>query len=581
MLPSLPRTLAALLGLLPLASALAADPSPTASPAAAPAADMIRTPPAPATPRINGPRVYGARPGHPFFYHLPVTGERPMKYAATGLPAGLTLDPETGNVSGTTTAPGAHPVAFTATNARGTSQATISIVIGDTIALTPPLGWNSWNHFHRTVSTENVRAAADAMVSSGLIDHGWTYINIDDCWQAGRDAEGNIQGNEKFPDLKALGDYIHGKGLKYGIYSSPGLKTCAGFTASYQHEDQDARSYAAWGVDYVKYDLCSYRDILQDRVRDQTAALLPADQQPTFTALSKEQQELQHNHKRNPEQDARFKEVKAELGKLTAPLDPAKLKAINVAENQLPYRVFNESLRKVPRDIVYSFCQYGDAASWEWAPSLGANSWRTTGDIAANWKSMTNIGFSQDPRGPYAGPGHWNDPDMLEIGNRLGRPGHEGLSPDEGYTHMTLWCMLASPLLIGCDMSQMDPLTVSMFSNDEVLAINQDALGKQGRRLKVDGTSEVWVKPLASGSLAVALFNRGDATVDVSVSWDELKPLYVQAQVDHAKGLPGLPNVRDLWRQKDLHPGRGEIRVPVASHSAELVRIKSTVIPLN
>ncbi len=204
-----------------------------------------------------------------------------------------------------------------------------------------------------------------------------------------------------------------------------------------------------------------------------------------------------------------MQEINTQKGQLTAPLDPEKLKAMLMEEQQTPYRVFGQSLAKVPRDIVYSFCQYGIQDVWNWGASLGGNSWRTTGDIQANWRSMSGIGFRQDRLAPFAGPGHWNDPDMLEIGNK-------GLNPDECYTHMTLWCMLSSPLLIGCDMSQMDPLTVSLFSNDEVLAVNQDALGKQGRRLKAEGTSEVWIKPLADGTAAVALFNRGEQAAEMS-----------------------------------------------------------------
>ena len=464
-----------------------------------------------------------------------------------------------------------HSVEFTATSAHGADKAVIKIVLGDTLCLTPPMGYNSWNHFAGRVSTDNMRAAADAMAASGLIDHGWSYVNIDDCWQGQRDADGNIQGNEKFPDLKALGDYIHGKGLKFGIYSSPGPKTCAGFLASYQHEDQDAQTYAKWGVDYVKYDLCSYGSILRERLHQRTAALLPPDQVPAYDALTKERSDLQNTHPRSPGQEARLKEVNTELGTLLSPFD-ATLKAYGVEEEQAPYRVFGQSLTKVPRDIVYSFCQYGHANSWEWAADLGGNCWRTTGDIQANWKSMTNIGFNQDKLAPFAKPGHWNDPDMLEIGN-------QGLTPDECYTHMTLWCMLSAPLLIGCDMSQMDPLTVSMFSNDEVLAVNQDALGKQGHRLKAEGTSEVWVKPLADGSLAVALFNRGEQPAEVSVSWEELGP----AEPSEMQIKSVLPEVRDLWRQKTLpfpsFDPETKIKMVVAAHGAELVSVGATAHP--
>ncbi len=563
------RTLAALLGFFPVA-ALAADPAPADNPAAA--SMEIRTPPAPAAPRINGPRVYGARPGHPFFYHLPVTGERPVAFAATGLPAGLTLDPATGNITGTVAGAGESNVEFTATNARGTDKAILKFVIGDTICLTPPLGWNSWNHFANRVSETDVRGAADAMVSSGLIEHGWTYVNIDDCWQAGRDAGGNIQGNPKFPDLKGLGDYVHSKGLKYGIYSSPGPKTCAGFTASYQHEDQDARTYADWGVDYVKYDLCSYSNIIREHVHQRTAALLSTEQQSRYEALTKERETLQGNRQRSPDENARLKDVSAEIGQMLLTLDPAKLKAIKLDEEQIPYRVFQQSLAKVPRDIVYSFCQYGNANSWAWAPGFGANSWRTTGDIQANWRSMTDIGFRQDQLAPFAGPGHWNDPDMLEVGNK-------GLTPDECYTHMTLWCLLSSPLLIGCDMSQMDPLTVSMFSNDEALAVDQDALGKQGRRLlvsnngeiptlKAEGNWEIWGKALEGGPLAIALFNRGEQPVEIHASWDDL--LRTTGQTEMADKLLG---VRDLWRQKNLSYHKEGLRMVVAPHSAELLQI--------
>ena len=537
---------------LPFTRVSAADP---AAPAPAAATDsFIRTPPAPAEPRINGPRVYGERPARPFFYHLPATGERPITFAATGLPAGLTLDPATGNVTGAATEPGRHAVAFTATNARGKATATVEFVIGDTIALTPPMGFNTWNHFARNISDAKIRAAADAMVSSGLSDHGWTYVNIDDCWQGERDAEGNIHGNEKFPDLKALGDYIHSKGLKFGIYSSPGPKTCAGFNASYEHEDQDARSYAAWGVDYVKYDLCSYGAMIAEHTRRFVTEQIP-DHAAEYGAAEKERDALRHvaGKDRTPEQAARLKALDEQIKTLEAAVGPEKRRQFNLAEQQAPYRVYGQSLAKVPRDIFYSFCQYGNAEVWKWGASLGGNSWRTTGDIQANWKSMSNIGFKQNDLAEYAGPGHWNDPDMLEIGNK-------GLSPDECYTHMTLWSLLASPLLIGCDMTTMDPFTVSLFSNDEVLAVNQDALGKQGYRLRQDGEQEVWVKLLADGSVAVAMFNRGDGPAQIGVKWGELK-------------LSGKPRVRDLWRQKDLPEMAEGITLPVAAHGAELLCI--------
>ncbi len=547
----------AVLSVLSPLAAFAADPTPTPE---------IRTPPTPPTPRINGPRVYGARPTHPFFYHLPVTGERPVTFAAKGLPAGLTLDPATGNVTGAATERGAHPVEFTATNARGSDKATVNLVIGDTICLTPPLGWNSWNHFANRVTEKDVRDAADAMVNSGLIDHGWTYVNIDDCWQGERDAEGNIHGNAKFPDMKALADYIHAKGLKFGVYSSPGPKTCAGFAGSYGHEDQDARTYADWGVDYVKYDLCSYGGVIPGRVRERTAALLPEDKRAAYADLNKRRDELQRIKQRGAEQDAMLKDIGKEIHDLLLPLDSARLTAFAFEEQQTPYRVFGQSLAKVPRDIVYSFCQYGNASVWEWAASLGGNCWRTTGDISANWKSMSGIGFDQDRLAKFADPGHWNDPDMLEIGNK-------GLTPDECYTHMTLWCMLNAPLLIGCDMSKMDPFTVSLFSNDEVLAVNQDARGEQGHRVKAEGMTEVWVKRLKHGHVAVALFNRGEMPTDMTVSMVDLA---IEAGNMPEFGEHRLWAVRDLWRQNSLGIVKGnkqKTTVHVAPHGAELLDV--------
>ena len=556
MFPRTLRIFALLLGWLPL-SLLAADPLPSSP--------EIRTPPAPPTPRINGPRVYGARPGNPFFYHLPVTGERPMKFEAAGLPAGLKLDPETGNVTGTVSARGTYPVEFTATNTRGSDKATVNVVIGDTICLTPPQGWNSWNHFARNVSAQNVRDAADAMVKSGLIDHGWTYINVDDCWQGERDADGNIHGNAKFPDMKALADYVHARGLKFGIYSSPGPKTCAGFAGSYGHEDQDARTDADWGVDYVKYDLCSYGSIIHDRLRERTAALLPEDQRAAYAELNKRRDELQAIKQRGLGQDAMLKDLGNEIHKLLLPLDAAKLEAFNREEQQTPYRVFGQSLAKVQRDIVYSFCQYGNADVWEWGASLGGNSWRTTGDIQANWKSMSGIGFRQDPLAKFAGPGHWNDPDMLEVGNA-------GLTPDECYTHMTLWAMLSAPLLIGCDLSKMDPFTVSLFSNDEVLAVDQDRLGKQGGCCIKKGTTEFWTRELADGTMALAFFNRGDEPAMMVWRMDGFGD-------DRGPWLPD--EIRDLWRQKDLPLGQTTITMVVAPHGAELLRLNKPRSPAN
>src|SRR3954447_24776872 len=259
-----------------------------------------------------------------------------------------------------------------------TELPTLHRVPSNGLAQTPPMGWNSWNKFAGKVDDPGVRAAADAMASNGMKEAGYTYINIDDTWQGERDAQGNIQTNKKFPDMKALADYVHSKGLKIGIYSSPGPNTCAGYLGSYGHELQDAKTYAAWGMDYLKYDWCGAGSMYKNE------------------------------------------------------------------EMQPLYQKMGDALHSVGRPIVYSLCQYGNADVWKWGPDVGGNLWRTTGDIKDTWESMAKIGFDQNDLAPYAGPGHWNDPDMLEIGN-------EGMTETEYRTHMSLWALLASPLLAGND----------------------------------------------------------------------------------------------------------------------------------
>ena len=345
-----------------------------------------------------------------------------------------------------------------------------------TLAATPPMGWNSWNHFAEKVTDADVRGAADAMVATGMKDAGYVYVNIDDGWQGERDKQGNIQPNAKFPDMKALSDYVHSKGLKLGIYSSPGPKTCGGFEGSYGHEQQDATTYANWGTDYLKYDLCSYMSSMG----------------------------LHDPHQ-----------------------DPGK----SVAMMKAAYAKMHEALVSTHRPIVYSLCQYGVGAVWEWGPAVGANLWRTTDDIRDNYRSMALIGFSQSGLEKYAGPGHWNDPDMLEIGNG-------GMNPDQYRTQMSLWAMLAAPLLAGNDLSKMDETTKSILLNKEVIAVDQDRLGAQARRV---GPPQIWTRPLSDGATAVALFNY--------VTDDEAEPLTLRLK---DVGFDGPVHARDLWEHKDL-----------------------------
>jgi alpha-galactosidase len=463
-------------------------------------------------PAIHSPRVVGATLEKPFLYRIPATGEGPLTFSATNLPPGLTLDPKTGIITGALAklelAPGVKltdqvqkvDTVVTVRGPRGTAKRTLTIVGGDhKLALTPPLGWNSWNVWAGAVDAEKVRAAIDAIVSSGLAAHGFQYVNIDDTWEGQRDANGEITTNQKFPDMKALADYAHSKGLKLGIYSSPGPKTCANYEGSYQHELQDARTYARWGIDYLKYDWCSYGRIA---------------------------------------------------------------KGNSLEELQKPYRVMRAALDQADRDIVFSLCQYGMGSVWEWGAEVGGNCWRTTGDITDTWGSLNSIGFSQDGHEKGAGPGHWNDPDMLVVGKVGWGPNIHPtrLNPNEQITHISLWCLLSSPLLLGCDMSQMDSFTLDLMTNDEVLDVNQDPLGKPAGRKAKEGMLEVWARPLWDGTMAVGLFNRGRERATVTAKWGDL-------------GLTGRQSVRDLWQQKDLGSFTDSFTAAVPAHGAALVKI--------
>lgn len=478
----------------------------------------ILTPPVSNMPKINGATVFGARPGKPFMYTVAASGERPLTYSASGLPEGLRINPRTGIISGTTPSAGTYKVALTVTNTRGTASRDFQIVSGEKLALTPPMGWNSWNVWGLSVDEEKVMASATTFVEKGLRDHGWMYINIDDGWEIRADSpdpkrhpNGDIIVNNKFPDMARLGRRIHDLGLKFGIYSGPGPRTCGGYTASWQYEENDARSYASWGVDYLKYDWCAYSEIEPDRT--------------SLPGLKR------------------------------------------------PYELMSGILAKQDRDIVLSLCQYGWGRVWEWGASVGGQLWRTTGDITDTWASMSRIGFSQVDNAPYAGPGAWNDPDMLVLGWVGWGPNlrNTRLTPDEQYTHMSLWCLLSSPLLLGCDPTRLDQFTLNLLTNDEVIAINQDVLGKQATPKVIDGQIQVWVKELSDGGRAIGVFNLGDAAVDYEINLAAL-------------GLTGEKRIRDLWRQRDinLNPNpqqRGSGPLPekystrVASHGVTFIKV--------
>jgi alpha-galactosidase len=415
-------------------------------------------------PQIHGARIIGATPGHAFLFLVPATGKGPFVYGAKNLPKGLTINSATGVISGSLESVGTTQVMLTVRGSKGSTKRNFTIVGGQhQLSLTPPMGWNSWNVWAGAVDQDKVKASADQLVTSGLAAHGYLYVNIDDTWEAGRDANGNILTNKKFPNMPALSQYIHDKGLRFGIYSSPGPTTCAGFTASYQHEDQDAASYAAWGVDYLKYDWCSYGDIAKD---DRSLA--------------------------------------------------AYMK---------PYQVMGASLGKVNRDIVYSLCQYGMGEVWKWGAdlSVGGNCWRTTGDITDNWGSLKSIIESQAGHEKYAAPGHWNDPDMLMVGIvGFGNTHPTHLKPNEQILHISMWSLLSAPLLIGCDMTRLDKFTRDILSNDETIDVNQDPLGKAAIRVVKDGTKEVWARPLFDGTQAVGLANMGDEPQKITVKWSDI-----------------------------------------------------------
>ncbi|MHB8521727.1 MAG: NPCBM/NEW2 domain-containing protein [Limisphaerales bacterium] len=481
---------------------------------------VILTPAPPRKPRINGAKVFGVRPGHPLLFTIPATGERPMTFSADHLPKGLHLDPRTGQISGTLQNRGDYVVTLKASNARATVKRDLKIVCGDTLALTPHMGWNSWYVWESHVTDEIIRKAADAMVKTGLINHGYMYVNIDDCWAVKpgandpmlggepRDAEGRVKANKHFPDMRALTEYIHAKGLKAGIYTSPGPLTCGGYVGAYQHEEQDARRFAEWGFDFLKYDWCSYGEIAKN---------------PDRPALQK------------------------------------------------PYRLIGGILQRQDRDLVLNLCQYGMGNVWEWGKEVGGHSWRTAGDLGGSFAGIGGAlfrdGFDLYARQRlenFGGPGGWNDPDYLLIGylsNWKGQTVPTPLTPNEQYAHVSLWCLLAAPLILSGDITRLDPFTLGLLSNDEVIEVDQDPLGKSGRRAAKNDDLEVWVKVMEDGSKAVGLFNRGEMEATVTARWADL-------------GVNGKQIVRDLWRQQNLGEFDGEFKATVGRHGVVLVRLR-------
>jgi len=498
---------------------------------------VILTPKPGPKPLLNGPKVYGCRPGRPFIYRIPCLGKRPMTFSAENLPQTLTLDTAAGIITGT--APkerGEYLVTFKAANRHGSAQRPFKIVVGDALALTPPMGWNSWYIHYWRVTDQHMRRAADAMIESGMADFGYEYVNIDDCWMVKpdsndpmiggqpRDADGAIRSNGFFPDMKVLADYIHSKGLKAGLYTSPGPLTCQGYEGTYQHEEADAHKFAQWDFDFLKYDWCSYTKVATGEGADRV---------------------------------------------------------------QRPYIKMGAILPQLDRDIVFNLCQYGMGDVWTWAGEIGGHCWRTTGDLglakAADLPGFYNIGLSNAKHWQYAKPGQWNDPDYILIGwvgdahkQAEGRP--TSLTPSEQYSYMSMWCLMAAPLIFSGDMDKLDEFTLNILCNAEVIEVDQDPLGKQAQilqtwhglparentaRMAVPHEYFVMAKDMEDGSKALGLFNTSQVGTDIAVSWKDL-------------GIEGPHRVRDLWRQKNLGTYKDRFEAKVPRHGVTLIRIFPT-----
>jgi len=480
----------------------------------------LRTPPPPPTPHLNGPKVYGARPGHLFLYRIPCTGNRPVTFSANHLPASLKLNRQTGIISGTTPEKtGEFLMTIKATNALGSDSRSFKLVVGDTLSLTPQMGWNDWYSYYGHITDRDIRTAADAMISSGMANYGYQYVDIDDCWArkpgsddpalAGptRDTQGNILPNSRFPDMAALTAYIHSLGLKTGIYSSPGPLTCAKFEGSYQHEEADAHRIAAWGFDLFKYDWCSYEKIAKDK---------------------------------------------------------------SLAEVEKPYIKMGGIVHGLDRDVVINMCQYGMGDVCNWGRQAGGHSWRTTGDLG--WEpgdalpGFYHIAFANAAHGANAGPGGWNDPDYILIGTvgdarNIELPGRPtSLTHEEQYSYMSMWSLMAAPLFFSGEMTQLDPFTLNVLSNSEVIDVDQDSLGKQAAIIRKTDDEFILQKPLEDGSVAVGFFNLTQAPRSISADWKQL-------------GLNGEQTVRDVWRQHDLGSFSDSFSTQVPPHGVIMVRL--------
>jgi alpha-galactosidase len=466
---------------------------------------------------INGPTRIGVVTDRPFLYLIPATGKS-LSYSAQGLPSGLSVDESTGIIKGSASKNGEYTVRLTVSNRTQSQSKDVSFVVGPkALALTPIMGWNPWYVWGCFIDDAKIRQAADLLVSSGLAAHGYNYINLDDCWQDKRDANGDMLPNARFPDMKALADYVHSKGLRIGMYTSPGNTTCGGYEGTKDHNfergvsylEKDVEMYARWGFDFIKYDWC----------------IFPSDA-PTRDHYYSKQQTL--------------------------------------------YQRMTDAIEKSSRAMVHMICQYGERNVHEWAPSVGGNMWRTNHDLADTWPAVLRNGFANLKLSQYASPGHWNDLDMLMVGKanwpkKLGDYDIPGTTPrptqltkDEQITHMTLWSMMASPLLFSSDLTQLDEFTLSLLTNDDMIAVNQDALGAPIKEI-FTGDKIVITRPLADGTMAVAMFNLNKTTQRLAVDTKMM-------------GLNSSFTTKNVWTGEVLS-NQSKVEAVIPAHGAYFVKV--------
>jgi alpha-galactosidase len=486
--------------------------------------EILTPKPGPA-PRLNNPLVYGARPGHAFLFRIPCQGTRPMNYAISGLPATLHLDSVSGIITGTVPARGTYQMKLLAKNSEGSDTRDFKLIAGNKLSLTPSMGWNDWYAFYQRIKDEDVRKAADLMISSGMADVGYSYVNIDDCWMNAkkgiehfeekeearkgdeRDSEGMILPNRYFPDMKKLTGYIHDKGLKAGIYSSPGPYTCGGYVGSYLHEADDARQFANWGFDFLKYDWCSYEKI---------------------------------------------------AGKNT-----------DLSTYKKPYTLMGGLLEKQDRDILLNLCQYGMGNVSAWGAEVGGQSWRTAGDLGYELDRIFDVAINNSKKRQYSKPGSWNDPDYIQIGffgaaNGEGEAIQTKMPPAMQYAYMSLWCLMASPIFFSGDMEKLDDFTLNVLCNREVIEVDQDPLGESGKLFENADSTFILVKTLSDGSKAVGLFNRNHEARQVSLNWKQIQ-------------ISGKQILRDLWRQKDIGTYDSTFKTEVPAQGVVMLKIIRSV----